>query len=70
MKRNRKTDADAGLSALYARLDGIRMSAADRANAKAALAQADALADTIIAVSGFAKRLFGARPLHATSAHG
>jgi hypothetical protein len=65
----RKTNEGTNLSAIYARLDGVRMSAADRANAKAALAQADALAVAILAIADFAKRLFSARPLHPTSAH-
>ena len=58
-----------GLSALYARIDKVRMSTADRLNAKAALAQADALADAILAAIDFAKRVFGARDLRPTSAH-
>jgi hypothetical protein len=65
----RKTIKSANLSAIYARLDAVRMSEADRANAKAALAQADAVADAVLAIGAFAKRLFGARPLHPTSAH-
>ena len=65
----RKTTKSANLSAIYARLDAVRMSAADRANAKAALAQADAVADTVLAIGNFAKRLFNARPLHPNSAH-
>jgi hypothetical protein len=67
MKRH--TTERASLKAIYARLDAVRMSAADRANAKAALAQADAVADAILAVADFTKRIFGARPLHPTSAH-
>jgi len=67
MKRN--TTERASLKAIYARLDAVRMSAADRANAKAALAQADAVADAILALADFAKRIFSARPLHPTSAH-
>ena len=66
----RKTTKGANLSAIYARLDAVRMNAADRASAKAALAQADALARTLLAIADFAKRLFSARPLHPTSAHG
>lgn len=66
MKRKTKS---ADLSAIYARLDAVRMSEADRANAKAALAQADAVADAVLAIGAFAKRLFSARPLHPTSAH-
>ena len=38
-----------GLEAIYARLDEIHMSPADRQNARAALAQADALADEVAA---------------------
>jgi hypothetical protein len=59
-----------GLEALYARLDEIHMSAADRLNARAALAQADALVDFILAILDLAKRLLGARALRPTSAHG
>jgi hypothetical protein len=50
-----------GLEALYARLDEIHMSPADRLNAKAALAQADAMADVLIAVLELPRRLFGTR---------
>jgi len=66
MKRNQSSPS---LSALYARIDKVRMSPADRQNAKAALAQADALADDILAAIDLAKRLIGACGLHATSAH-
>jgi hypothetical protein len=59
-----------GLEALYARLDEIPMSAGDRLNARAALAQADALVDFILATLDLAKRLLGARALRPTSAHG
>jgi hypothetical protein len=59
-----------GLEALYARLDEIHMSAADRLNARAALAQADALADAIVGMIGLVKRLFRARAMRPTSAHG
>jgi hypothetical protein len=59
-----------GLEALYARLDEIHMSAADRLNARAALAQADALVDAILGMISLVKRLFGGRPLRPTSAHG
>jgi hypothetical protein len=66
----RKSTKSGNLSAIYARLDAVRMSEADRAGAKAALAQADAIADTVLAIGAFAKRLFSARPLHPTpSAH-
>lgn len=65
----RKTTMSTNLSAIYARLDAVRMSEADRANAKAALAQADAVADAVLAIADFVKRLFSARPLHPTSAH-
>jgi hypothetical protein len=69
MKRNRKTTPGGSLAALYDRLDAVRMSAADRASAKAALAQADAVAGSLLAIVDFAKRLLGARTLHASSAH-
>jgi hypothetical protein len=59
-----------GLEALNARLDEIHMSAADRLNARAALAQADALADFILATLELAKRLLGARALRPICAHG
>ncbi len=58
-----------GLEAIYARLDEIHMSPADRLNARAALAQADALADVIVGAVEFARRLLHARPLRPTSAH-
>lgn len=58
-----------GLESLYVRLDEIQMSPADRLNARAALAQADVLADFILGIIDLAKRLFGARPLRPTSAH-
>ena len=45
MNRKRK---DKGLEALYARLDEIRMSPADRQAARSALAQADAVADFLL----------------------
>ncbi len=66
---NRK-QPNPGLSDLYARIDKVRMSAADRQSAKAALAQADALAGAFLAATAFLKRAFGQRGLHATSAHG
>ena len=66
MKRNQSTSS---LSALYARIDKVRMSPAHRQNAKAALAQADALADNILAAIDFVKRLISTRGLHPTSAH-
>lgn len=59
-----------GLEAIYARLDEIHMSAADRLNARAALAQADALVDFILAAIDFAKRVLHSRTLRPTSAHG
>jgi hypothetical protein len=65
----RKAIKSVNLSAIYARLDAVRMSEADRANAKAALAQADAVADAVLAIADFIKRLFSASPLHPTSAH-
>lgn len=55
MKRNRK---DKGLETLYARLDEIRMSQADRQAARSALAQADAVAGFLLRV---ARRLSGLR---------
>jgi hypothetical protein len=64
-----RTPINPGLSAIYARIDKVRMSPADRLNAKAALAQADALADAILAAIDFIKRVFGARSLRPTSAH-
>lgn len=70
MTNSRKPTRPGSLPALYERLDKIRMSAADRASAKAALAQADAVAEGLIAIAGFARRLVGLRPLHPTSAHG
>lgn len=45
MNRKRK---DKGLEALYARLDEVRMSQADRQTARSALAQADAVADFLL----------------------
>ena len=50
-----------GLEALYARLDEIHMSPADRLNARAALAQADAMADVIFTLLELPRRLFAAR---------
>jgi len=58
------------LEAMYARLDEIHMSPADRQNARAALAQADALAGLIVGAIGLAKRLLRTRALRPTSAHG
>lgn len=69
MIRNRKSTPGSSLTALYDRLDEVRMSDADRASAKAALAQADALADNLLAVAHFAKRLLGALTLRPSSAH-
>ena len=54
-----------GLEAMSARLDEIHMSTADRQNARAALAQADALADFIVAAVDFAKRALRTRALRA-----
>jgi hypothetical protein len=65
---NRK-QTNPGLSNLYARIDTVHMSAADRQSAKSALAQADALARAFLAASAFLKRAFGQRGLRATSAH-
>ena len=48
MNRKRK---DKSLEALYARLDEIRMSPADRQTARSALAQADAVADFLLSVA-------------------
>lgn len=70
MNRPRKSVPAGNLAALNARLDKVRMSAADRASAKAALAQADVVADGLLAIADFARRLVGLRPLHPTSAHG
>lgn len=70
MKRSRKELAGGSLDALYRRLDAVRMNSAERADAKLALAQADALASTLLAAADFAKRLLGARVLHPSSAHG
>jgi hypothetical protein len=67
MKRDR---SNPGLEAIYARLDEIHMSPADRLNARAALAQADALADFFLGTIDLAKRLFRTRVLRPTSAHG
>lgn len=61
-RKNRST----GLEAIYARLDEIRMSEADRQAARTALAQADALVNGVIAAKGAVARLFGTRAL----AHG
>lgn len=57
----RQVRSNPGLEALYARLEEIHISPADRQNAKAALAQADAMADVLIAVLELPRRLFGAR---------
>jgi hypothetical protein len=65
----KRTRANPGLSAIYARIDKVRMSPADRLNAKSALAQADALADALLAASDFIKRVLGTSGLHPTSAH-
>ena len=59
-----------GLESIYARLEEIQMSPADRLNARAALAQADALADVILGAIDLAKRLLRTRALRPTSAHG
>ena len=66
---NRK-NRNPGLEALYARLDEIQMSTADRLAARHALAQADELVDLILGVADLFKRALGARPLSPTSAHG
>jgi hypothetical protein len=61
-----QVDRKTGLAAIYARLDEIRMTDADRQAARAALAQADALVDAAFAVKDAVARLFRTRPL----AHG
>ena len=61
MKRSRKTSHGASLSALYDRVDAVRMTTADRTYAKVALAQADAVAKSLLAFADFAKRRLGAR---------
>mgnify|MGYP001182372257 CR=1 FL=1 len=61
-----KQPSNPGLEAIYARLDEIRMTEADRQAARAALAQADALVDAAFAVKDAVARLFRARRL----AHG
>ena len=58
MKRTRKSTPGASLAALFERLDAVRMTTADRAYAKAALAQADAVAGRLLALAGAAKRIF------------
>ena len=58
MKHDR---SNPGLEALYARLDEIRMSEAERQQARAALAQADALVDLTLDLVKLVKRLAGAR---------
>ena len=67
MKKDRSKPS---LEAIYARLDQIHMSPADRLNARAALAQADALADFLLGTIDLAKRLLGTRALRPTCAHG
>ena len=59
-----------GLESIYARLEEIQMSPADRLNARAAIAQADALAEFIRGAIDLAKRLLRTRALRPTSAHG
>jgi hypothetical protein len=56
-----KDRGNRSLEAIYARLEDIHMSAADRLNAKAALAQADALAGFLLGAIDRVKRLSGAR---------
>jgi hypothetical protein len=65
----KRTPTNPGLSAIYARIDKVRMSPADRLNAKSALAQADALADALLAATDFIKRVLGTSGLRPTSAH-
>jgi hypothetical protein len=60
-----KTKRKSGLEALYARVEAVRMSSADRESARASLAQADAVAQTILAAIGLARRLLAPRPGHA-----
>jgi hypothetical protein len=50
------------INELYARLDEVRMTPADRQLAKASLAQADALATFILAAVAFLARLVTPRP--------
>lgn len=69
MKYRPKTSNGANLSALYDRVDAIRMTTADRTYAKAALAQADAVAASLLALAHFAKRRLGGRSLRGSSAH-
>lgn len=69
MKRHHRTTAPGSLAAVYDRLDAVHMNAAERASAKAALAQADALAGSLLAFADFVKRLLGAHTLRPTSAH-
>jgi hypothetical protein len=69
LKRHRKTVPAGNLTAVYHRLDSVRMNAAERASAKAALAQADALAGSLLALDEFVRRVLGLRPLHPTTAH-
>jgi hypothetical protein len=45
------------------------MNAAERASAKAALVQADALAGSLLALVEFVRRVLGLRPLRPASAH-
>ncbi len=61
-----KESSNTGLAAIYARLDEIRMTEADRQAARAALAQADALVDAAFAVKDAVARLLRTRRL----AHG
>jgi hypothetical protein len=69
MKRHRRTP-NRSLASVYERLDTVRMNSAERASAKAALAQADALAGKLLALANFVKRRMGAHALRPTSAHG
>jgi hypothetical protein len=70
MKRDHRIPTGGSLAAIYERVDAVRMCAAERTSAKAALAQADALAGKLLAFADFVKRLMGAHTLRPTSAHG
>lgn len=54
---------------LYQRLDEIRMSGHERLKAKARLAQAEAMADLLVAAAQAVTRLFKLKRLTAKSAH-
>jgi hypothetical protein len=65
----RRTASRTSLSGLYHRVDAVRMNPAERVSAKAALAQADALANALLALADLAKRALGLCGLHHHSAH-